>query len=113
METKELEKLIKKLGEIDIQRWEYQYEREYSRNFLSVYIDNLKFSMAKLSSAYELYIESAEEEITNLCFINYVFDNKKKTQKEMLGKFYEQTLTSLKEHKQKIIKERLDEFLKD
>jgi len=114
METQELEKMLEKLKSVDLQRWKYQYEPAYSRNFLSVETDGLRFSIVKNSdSGYELYIENAEERMTNNCFIDYKFDKKSKNQLKLINEFYEKTLTSLKEHKHKTIKEKFDDFLKE
>lgn len=115
MEEPSLEKIIEKLKEVEIPRWKYVYEPAFSKNFLIVEISGLKFSIEKKSDGdkYFIYIETVDDKITNNYFIKHTFDKKNNSQKEMLKKFYETTLASLKEYKEKIIKERLDYFISE
>lgn len=121
METPELEKIIKKLESLDISRWKYTYEPSFSDSFLIVETNGLRFSIKKRGSTgcmenslrYVVFIENAEDEITNNCCIEHIFDKKNKPQREMLKSFYNQTLTSLNKYKEKVIKEKLNDFVSE
>lgn len=114
METPELEKIIKKLEEVDIYRWKYVYEPSFSRYFLFVETNGLRFSIAKGSFEYSMFIENVEDEISNNWgLIKHTFDKKNKPQRELLDKFYEKKLASLKEYKEKEIKEKFNSFLSE
>ncbi|MDP2906840.1 MAG: hypothetical protein Q8O03_02770 [Nanoarchaeota archaeon] len=119
MEKLPLEKIIERLEKLDIREWRYTYEAPFSGSFLIVETNGLRFSIAKRGFTrrmedtlkYSMFVEDAGDEITNDCFVEYIFDKKNKPQREILDKFYEKTLTSLKEYKEKTIKEKLNDFV--
>ncbi len=114
METQELEKLLEKLKNVDIQRWRYAYEPAFSRDFLFIETNGLRFSITKNDFGYTMYIENVEDKLSNTCgLVDHIFDKKNKPQRELIGKFYEKTLESLRGYKEKEIKEKLNTFLSD
>lgn len=114
MEKPPIEKIIEKLEKTDIQRWKLVYEPAFSKNFLFVETNGLRFSIEKYDKSYSMYIENVEDRMTNNWgIITYTFDKKNKAQKAIFEKFYEQILESLREDKEKRALEKLDEFVSE
>lgn len=115
MEIQELERILEKLEKIEIHNWKFVYEPTYTQDFLIAETNGLKFSIEKKgdSARYTMNIENIEEGLTNKCFIYHSFGKKEKPQREMLARFYEKKTASLKEYKERIIKEKLEYFLSE
>lgn len=119
MEKQPLEKVLEKLEKLDIREWRYKYDSRANKNVLITETGGLRFIIKKEGYkenilSYLLHIGHIEPDFcsTDTC-IAYFYDKKNKPQRELLGNFYEKTLSSLKEGHKKKLEEKFEFFMLD
>ena len=102
-ETLKLEKILIKLKALDIREWTIH---NYS---MSVKAGGIEFYLKR--NSYEYYSLSARNIEDNIDLMEYNH-NLNKTLGRMIKAFYEETYDKILDYKEKMFKERLEDFLK-